>query len=41
MLENDYVKNIYNSKDKPFTVYPKQLIKYLLKDTKFKKIQKF
>tara|TARA_B100000989_G_scaffold298895_1_gene290822 strand:- start:14008 stop:14724 length:717 start_codon:yes stop_codon:yes gene_type:complete len=40
MLENDYVSNIYNSKDKPFTVYPKQLIKYLVKRYKIQENSK-
>tara|TARA_E500000178_G_C16960891_1_gene725961 strand:- start:110 stop:823 length:714 start_codon:yes stop_codon:yes gene_type:complete len=31
MSKNKYVENIYNPKDKPFTKYPEQLIRYLVK----------
>lgn len=33
-MSNGYVKTIYNSKDRPVTLYPDQLIEYII--TRFK-----
>ena len=37
MPENDYVKNIYNTTDRPFSSYPQKLIKYLTDNFKISK----
>jgi SAM-dependent methyltransferase len=37
MPENDYVKNIYNTTDKPFSNYPQKLVKHLVDSNKISK----
>ncbi len=40
MTQNKYLETIYNQENKPFSVYPKKLIKYLIKRANLKKNQK-
>ena len=40
MTQNKYLETIYNQENKPFSEYPKKLIKYLIKRANLKKNQK-
>lgn len=40
MMQNKYLETIYNQENKPFSEYPKKLIKYLIKSANLKKNQK-